>query len=63
MTNGAMQALNLICRALLEPGDEVLIPTPNYFFAGIVRLAGGNLVSVPCKESDGWAGRWMKSRD
>jgi aspartate aminotransferase len=28
MTCGAAGALNIICKVLLEPGDEVLIPTP-----------------------------------
>jgi aspartate/methionine/tyrosine aminotransferase len=28
VTNGAMHALSLTFRALLEPGDEVIVPTP-----------------------------------
>ncbi len=30
VTNGAMHALSLTFRALLEPGDEVIVPTPCY---------------------------------
>ncbi len=56
VTNGAMQALNVACRALLEAGDEVVIPTPNFFMEGVVRLAQGKPVYVACQERDGW--RW-----
>ena len=47
VTNGAMHALSLVFRALLEPGDEVIVPTPCYFFAGLVERAGGVFVPVP----------------
>ena len=46
-TNGAMHALSLTFRALLEPGDEVIVPTPRYFFAGLIERAGGVFVPVP----------------
>jgi aspartate/methionine/tyrosine aminotransferase len=47
VTNGAMHALGLVFRALLAPGDEVIVPTPCYFFAGLVGRAGGAFVPVP----------------
>ena len=47
VTNGAMQALGLTFRALLEPGDEVIVPTPCYFFAGLIERAGGVFAPVP----------------
>ena len=47
VTNGAMHALSLVFRALLEAGDEVVVPTPCYFFAGLVERAGGVFVPVP----------------
>jgi aspartate/methionine/tyrosine aminotransferase len=61
VTNGAMHALSLAFRALLEPneshqGDEVIVPTPCYFFAGLIERAGGVFVPVPGREEDGW--RW-----
>ena len=56
VTNGAMHALSLTFRALLEPGDEVIVPTPCYFFAGLIERAGGVFVPVPGREEDGW--RW-----
>jgi aspartate aminotransferase/aminotransferase len=47
VTNGAMHALSLLFRALLEPGDEVVVPVPCYFFQGLVERAGGVFVPVP----------------
>lgn len=55
VTNGAMQALNLVCRALLEPGDRVVVPTPNFFFDGVIRLAQGIPIYVPSPERERWA--------
>lgn len=46
VTNGAMHALNVVFRALLQPGDEVIVPTPCYFFAGVIERAGGAFVPV-----------------
>ena len=56
VTNGAMHALSLVFRALLEAGDEVIVPTPSYFFQGLVERAGGVFVPVPTREAGGW--RW-----
>ena len=47
VTNGAMHALSLTFRALLERGDEVIVPTPCYFFGGLIERAGGVFVPVP----------------
>ncbi|MGD9210345.1 MAG: pyridoxal phosphate-dependent aminotransferase [Desulfobacteraceae bacterium] len=48
MTCGAAGALNVILKALLDPGDEVLIPIP-YFseYRFYVDNHGGNVVFVP----------------
>jgi len=56
VTNGAMHALTIVMHTLVEAGDEVIIPTPNYFFDGVVRLAGADPVYVPTEERNGW--RW-----
>jgi aspartate/methionine/tyrosine aminotransferase len=56
VTNGAMHALSLAFRALLQPGDEVIVPTPCYFFAGLIERAGGVFVPARSREEDGW--RW-----
>src|SRR5262249_32782347 len=41
VTNGAMHALSLVFTTLLEPGDEVLMYRPGFFFFGPIKLAGG----------------------
>ncbi|TMQ93656.1 pyridoxal phosphate-dependent aminotransferase [Actinomadura soli] len=55
ITHGAMQGLSLVLRTVLTPGDEVIVPTPTYFFDGAVREAGASPVYVPSRECDGWA--------
>ena len=56
VTNGAMHALGICFRSLLEPGDEVVIPTPCFFFDGPIRSAGATPVYVSSRLADGW--RW-----
>ncbi len=56
ISHGAMQALNLVLRAVLAPGDRVVVPAPNFFFDGIIRLTGAEPVYVPSRPGDGW--RW-----
>ena len=55
ITNGSMQALNLVFRAILDPGDEVIIPAPCYFFGGCVEMAGGRPVHVAMDEAADYA--------
>jgi len=48
ITVGASQALYLSLQALLNPGDEVLLPEPAFdLYYGQVRLAGGTVRPVP----------------
>jgi len=55
VTNGGIHGLHIICQALLEPGDEVLVPDPEWPpTAGHVRLAHGVPVPCPLHESRGW---------
>ena len=56
VTHGAMHALSVTMRGLLQPGDEVVVPAPCFFFDGPIRGAGGTPVYVSSTESDGW--RW-----
>jgi N-succinyldiaminopimelate aminotransferase len=45
---GATAAMGVICNALLEPGDEVIIPSPFWpLIRGIVRGRGATVVEVP----------------
>lgn len=53
--NGVSELVGLTLQALLEPGDEVLIPSPDYpLWTASTVLAGGRAVHYPCVESDGW---------
>jgi aminotransferase len=50
MTVGGSEALNIACAALLDPGDEVLLPTPCFVsYQGVIALAGGVSVEVPSR--------------
>ncbi len=55
VTNGAMHALGLAFRSLLEPGDEVVVPAPCFFFEGPIRSARGVPVYVAASFEDVWA--------
>lgn len=49
ITVGGSEALNLAAIALLNPGDEVIIPTPCFVsYQAAVIMAGGVAVEVPC---------------
>ena len=53
VTAGALNALAATFLAMLDPGDEVLVPDPAFAnYAGQVALAGGTAVSVPL--TDEW---------
>ncbi len=61
VTNGAMHALDLVFRAVLRPGDEVLMPKPGFFIGGLVRRAGGRLVQFPSDAGDGFRPAWAEA--
>jgi aspartate aminotransferase len=49
VSSGAKQSLFNLCLALLEPGDEVVIPAPYWVsYPDMVRLAGAEPVIVNC---------------
>ena len=53
VTVGVSEALDLAMRALLAPGDEVLIPEPCYVsYQACTILAGGVPVAVPAKQEN-----------
>ena len=54
ITHGAQHGMSVTLRALLEPGDEIVVPAPTYFFDGMIRLAGLRPIYVPSSESSGW---------
>lgn len=50
ITVGVSEALDIALRAIVTPGDEVLIPEPCYVsYQACVTLAGGKAVGVPTK--------------
>ena len=58
ITVGVSEGLDLALRALLDPGDEVLIPDPAYVaYPPCVSLAGGVPVWVPAGATDGFIPR------
>ena len=53
---GAKHTLYNVAQALLDPGDEVMIPAPYWVsYPDIVRLADGQPVILETKESQGYA--------
>ncbi len=53
--NGVSELINLSMSALLNPGDEVLIPSPDYpLWTACVTLAGGRAVHYVCDEQSEW---------
>lgn len=56
VTNGAKQAIFQALAALLDPGDEVLLPNPHWVtYPASIDLAGGTTVSVPTTMESGFA--------
>ncbi|MFH1835158.1 MAG: pyridoxal phosphate-dependent aminotransferase [Methanobacteriota archaeon] len=53
VTSGTSEALDLAFRAILEPGDEVLVPEPSYVsYKPCVWFAYGTPIGVPMKEAN-----------
>lgn len=53
--NGASELINLSMSALLNNGDEILIPSPDYpLWTACATLAGGNVVHYICDEQSEW---------
>jgi alanine-synthesizing transaminase len=53
--NGVSELIDLVLRALLNDGDEVLVPSPDYpLWAAAVNLNGGRAVHYPCRPENGF---------
>lgn len=53
--NGASELIQIALNALLDEGDEVLIPAPDYpLWTASASLAGGKPMHYLCNEEDGW---------
>ena len=53
--NGVSELATLAIQALVDTGDEVLIPSPDYpLWTAVTRMAGGSVVHYACDEAAGW---------
>ena len=53
--NGVSEMISMSMQALLDDGDEVLVPMPDYpLWTACVSLAGGNAVHYVCDEKSNW---------
>lgn len=53
--NGVSELITMTMQALLDEGDEVLIPAPDYpLWTAMTSLGGGTPVHYVCDEDNGW---------
>ncbi|MDR2610558.1 MAG: pyridoxal phosphate-dependent aminotransferase [Clostridiales Family XIII bacterium] len=53
--NGVSELISITLQALLDNGDEILIPTPDYpLWTSVATLCGGKVVHYLCDEGAGW---------
>jgi alanine-synthesizing transaminase len=53
--NGASEVITMSMQALLDSGDEILVPSPDYpLWTAAVNLSGGKPVHYICDESASW---------
>ncbi len=53
VTVGGSEAIDIVLRTIVRPGDEVILPTPAYVaYAAIIEMAGAKVVEVNLSEED-----------
>ena len=53
--NGASELIVMATNGLLDDGDELLLPSPDYpLWTAVASLSGGTPVHYRCEESNGW---------
>ena len=53
--NGASELIQMATTALLNDGDELLVPAPDYpLWTAVTSLAGGRPLHYACREENGW---------
>lgn len=53
--NGVSELINLAMQALLDDGDEILIPAPDYpLWTACATLSGGKVIHYLCDEQSDW---------
>lgn len=56
--NGASELISMATNAMLDDGDELLLPSPDYpLWTASASLSGGTPVHYMCDESNGWMPR------
>lgn len=55
VTTGGQEAMYLAIQALLDPGDEILVPDPRYTSYDVaIEMAGAKMVMIPTSLDDGF---------
>lgn len=55
ITVGASEAIDITLRAVVDDGDEILVPDPSYVsYKPCIELCGGVAVSIPCSGDNGF---------
>ena len=55
VTVGGSEAIDLAFRAMINPGDEVVVPEPCFVcYAPLAQLAGASVVRLPLRREDGF---------
>ena len=53
--NGVSDLINLVMQAMVDTGDEILVPSPDYpLWTACITLAGGKAVHYLCDEQADW---------
>ena len=53
--NGVSELISIALQALIDNGDEILLPTPDYpLWTSVATLCGGNVVYYRCDEGADW---------
>jgi len=53
--NGVSELIVMALQALLDPGDEVVVPSPDYpLWTGAINMCGGRAVHYRCDEQHDW---------
>ncbi|MCL4519128.1 MAG: pyridoxal phosphate-dependent aminotransferase [Thaumarchaeota archaeon] len=61
VTAGATQAILVIMQCILNPGDEIILPTPVFTaYKFSAKLAGGITIEVPLDEENGYSIDWER---
>ena len=63
VTTGGQEGLFLAIQALIDPGDEILVPDPRYSsYDDAIGRAGGIMVAVPTNREDAFTWRRKRSK-